>query len=255
MDAQHFPLSGKCSILLFEKCYFDGMHKRVRGFKTLTFWLHHPSMWQMKCLASMEVSKENKDAVALFFHLFNRVLQEFTGDPTYMFNPPLFVTDEAGAMHQGIYEVFGHEVLDKVSTCQWHFKRCAWRQLGKIQCSDHATFRDAVHSLCKAKTAFEYELLAAQLDNICVRNKCTHWWNWWKVRQFHLVLALRGWGWTGTNWAEIGQSKMKPHRWIWLLDAVWADLLHSIIEEADWYRFINNTGKTLGCGPKCKMLE
>ena len=29
MDLEHFPLSGKCSILSFEKCYFNGMHKRV----------------------------------------------------------------------------------------------------------------------------------------------------------------------------------------------------------------------------------
>ena len=42
---------------------------------------------------------------------------------------------------------------------------------------------------------------------------------------------------------------MKPHVWIWLLDAVWADILNAVTEEADWFNFINNTGKTIGRGP------
>ena len=84
----------------------------------------------------MDALKENKDSVALFFRLFNSALQDYTGDENYIFNPPMFITDEAGAMHQGIYDVFGPSVLDKVSTCQWHFKRCAWRQLIHIRHSD-----------------------------------------------------------------------------------------------------------------------
>ena len=249
MDAECLPLNGKCSILLYEKSYFDGMHKRVCSFKMLTLWLHHPGMRRMKRLASMDVDKENKDSVALFFCLFNAALQDFTGDLGYVFNPPMFMTDEAGAIHQGIQEVFGDGVLDKVSTCQWHFKCCAWRQLVNIRHSHRATFRDAVRGICKAKTAFEYELYAAQLDDICQKNNCTRWWNWWKVRQYYLVPALRGWGWMGTNWAEIGQSKMKPHRLIWLLDTLWEDILNAVTEEADWFNFINNTAKTIGHGP------
>ena len=173
MDPEHFPLSGKRSILSFEKCYFDGMHKHVRGFKTLTLWLHHPGMRRMKCLASMDVHRENKESVALFFRLFNGALRDLTGNPNYVFNPPMFVTDEASAIHQGLHKVYGYDVLEKISTCQWHFKRCAWHQLSKIRQSNRATFRDAVWGICKAKTVYKYELLAAQLDEICRRNKCT----------------------------------------------------------------------------------
>ena len=98
------------------------------------------------------------------------------------------------------------------------------------------------------KTAYEYELFANMLEEICEQNHILRWWNWWKVRRYHLVPALRGWGWTGTNWAEIGQSHMKKHHRIWLLDAMWEDVLHAIVE-ADWVNFIPNKGKVIGQGP------
>ena len=87
------------------------------------------------------------------------------------------------------------------------------------------------------------------LDEICERNHVTRWWNWWKVCRYHLVPALHGWGWTATNWAEIGQSCMKKNHRIWTLDALWEDILHAIVEEADWLNFTKNKGKVLGRGP------
>ena len=41
-DIKQTPLSGKVSMLAYEKTYFDTMHSRVKGFKTLTLWVHHP---------------------------------------------------------------------------------------------------------------------------------------------------------------------------------------------------------------------
>ena len=248
MDASQRPLRGKISILAYEKAYFDGMHRRVRGYKTLTLWLHHPGMRRMKRLASMDVKHENKESVQLFFETFNEALREYTGDPNYYFNPAMFVTDAAGAIHQGMYSVFGDPFIDKISTCQWHFKRCAWRQLVHIQEDDRASFREAVHGVCNAKTAHEYELYASMLDKICSRNKVVRWWNWWKVRRYHLVPALRGFGWTGTNWAEPGQSKLKKNRRIGLIDAVLEDIIHALNEYVEWLAFVDNTGKTTGKG-------
>ena len=246
MDGSQRPLNGKRSILSFEKCYFDGMHTRVHSFKTLMLWLHHPGMQRMKQLSSMDVMKENKDLVMLFFRLFNSALQDYTGNENYMFTPPMFITDEAGMMHQGIHEVFGDNVLEKVSTCQWHFKRCAWHQLVYIHHENCASFREAVRGICKARTAYEYEFYVAMLDEICEHNRVTRWWNWWKVQRYHLVPTLHGWGWIGTNWAEIWQSCMKPHDRIWLLDVMWEDILHAIVEEVDWLNFTKNKGKVLG---------
>ena len=249
MDPTKRPLNGKRSMLSFEKTYFDGMHKRVRGFKTFTLWVHHPGLRRMKRLASMDCKRETQDMVALFFEHFNSTLQDYTGDPNYQFNPIMLVTDEAGAIHNGLHDVFGFDFLECISTCQWHFKRCAWRQLIHVRDDDQATFRDTVNKICEATTALEYELLAATMDAICKRNKIVCWWNWWKVRRFHLVPALRGFGWTGTNWAEIGHSKMKKHTRIWLIAALWEDVINACSEHADWLNFVENKGVSIGKGP------
>ena len=161
----------------------------------------------------------------------------------------MFVTNEAGAIHLGIYSVFGDDVLDKISTCQWHFKRCAWRQLVHIKEDDRASFREAIHGICKAKTNTEYMLFAEMLDDICMRNKVIQWWNWRKVCRYHLVPALCGFGWTGTNWAEIGQSKMKRHIRIGLMNALFTDIIHAINECIEWIAFVKNTSKSIGKGP------
>ena len=42
MDIKQTPLSGKGSMLAYEKTYFDAMHRRVKGFKTLTLWVPPP---------------------------------------------------------------------------------------------------------------------------------------------------------------------------------------------------------------------
>ena len=87
------------------------------------------------------------------------------------------------------------------------------------------------------------------LDDICMQNKVIRWWNWWKVHRYHLVPALRGFGWTSTNWAEIGQSKMKRHICIGLMDALFTDIIHAINERIEWIAFVKNTGKSIGKGP------
>ena len=86
---------------------------------------------------------------------------------------------------------------------------------------------------------------------------------WWKVRHYHLVPALRGFGWTGTNWAEPGQAKMKKARCIGLMDAIFEDILNAMNEEAIWLAFVQNKGKSIGKGPpvlvkrlkECKELH
>ena len=137
----------------------------------LTLWVHHPGMRRMKHLATMDCKWETKDMVGLFFRLFNSALQDYTQDPDYTFNPVMLVMDEAGAIHQGLHDVFGDDFLECISTCQWHFKRCTWHQLIHVREDDRASFRRIVNDICRATTALEYELLASQMDAICSRNK------------------------------------------------------------------------------------
>ena len=51
--------------LQLENCYFDAMHKRVQGFKSLGLWTFHPTMKKILCYASMEIHSENTCDIAV----------------------------------------------------------------------------------------------------------------------------------------------------------------------------------------------
>ena len=64
-----------------------------------------------------------------------------------------------------------------------------------------------------------------------------------------MVPALRGFGWTGTNWTEIGHSMMKKNLKVWLSVAAAEDIADMIVQENIYLSFIKNEGKTIGKGP------
>ena len=125
----------------------------------------------------------------------------------------------------------------------------AWRQLPYIDVNDKTTFMHYVRMICKAQTFAKYKLYSDRLEHICRKNKRLHWYNWWKAGRYHLVPALRGFGWTGSNWAEIGHSMMKRHTKVWLSVAAVEDIADFIIQENNYLSFVVNTGKTIGKGP------
>ena len=63
-----------------------------------------------------------------------------------------------------------------------------------------------------------------------------------------MVPALRGFGWTGSNWAETGHLMMKRHRKVWLSVAAVEDIVDFIVQENNYLSFVSNTGKTIGKG-------
>ena len=225
MDATCKTVRGKASILSLEKVFFDGMHSRCKGYKTLTLWTH------------------------IFFRLFNEALANFLGEEGYKFNSTMLCMDKAGTNLQGVWNVFGDAFMSRVVSCQWHFMECARRQLPYIDVNDKTTFMHYVRMICKAQTFAKYKLYSDGLEHICRKNKRLHWYNWWKVRRYHLVPALRGFGWMGSNWAEIGHSMMKRHTKVWLSVAAVEDIADFIVQENNYLSFVSNTGKTIGKGP------
>ena len=215
----------------------------------LTLWTHHPGMRKMRCLATMECKRESTEMIELFFKLFHEALANFVGDENYKFNPSMICMDEAGVNLQALRRIFGDEFMHQVVSCQWHFKQCAKRQLNKIDPNDRATFWHLVCKICTAQMYAEYKKYSDGLEHICRKNKCICWYNWWKVCRYHLVPALRGFGWKGSNWVEIRHSTMKKRsNKVWLLVAAFEDIADFIIQENNYISFISNTGKTVGRG-------
>ena len=166
MDENRLTTRGKPSILCREKAFFDGMHSRCKGYKTLTLWMHHPGMRKMQRLATMDCKRESTDMIALFFEIFNEALAEVVGEKRYKFNPSMICVDEAGANIQGLRKNFGEEFMKKVVTCQFHFKQCARQQLKNIDENDKATFMHLVNKICLAQTVAEYKKFDKPCTNL-----------------------------------------------------------------------------------------
>ena len=103
---------------LVENCYFDAMHKRVHGFKSLGLWTFHPTMKKILRLASMEIHSENMRDIAQFFSFFNEILAKEKKIPGYKFNPRYFVCDEGEYNYNTITQVYGEDF------CNIHIKGC-----------------------------------------------------------------------------------------------------------------------------------
>ena len=65
--------------LSLEWAYMDGMHSRVRGYKTLTLWTYHPGINKVMALAIMECQNKNTQMIKHFLQTFNKCLQDYTG--------------------------------------------------------------------------------------------------------------------------------------------------------------------------------
>ena len=74
-------------------------------------------------------------------------------------------------------------------------------------------------------------------------------------KENHLVPALHGFGWTGSNWAEIGHSMMKRYTKVWLSVAAVEDIVDFIVQENNYLSFVLNTGKIIGKGLTSYMMK
>ena len=106
----------------------------------------------MQRLATMDCKKESMDMIALFFETFNEALAEVVGEKGYKFNLSMICMDEAGANLQGLRKVYGDEFMERVVSCQFHFKQCARRQLKNIDENDQATFMHLVTKMSSSNS-------------------------------------------------------------------------------------------------------
>ena len=54
----------------------------------------------------MDIRTEDTKDVALFFNLFNEILQKVSGSPEYKFNPHYFLCNEGGANQDSLWRRF-----------------------------------------------------------------------------------------------------------------------------------------------------
>ena len=103
--------TGSKSAMTEEEAYLDGMHSRVKGYKSLSLWTYHPGMKRVIHLATMEAEKEDMECLTLFLNLFNSLLSQVSGIVNYRFNPVKMMCDEAGANFLAIEAALGSEFI------------------------------------------------------------------------------------------------------------------------------------------------
>ncbi len=139
-------------LLSQELCYFDGKVKRCKGFVSLTASVYHPMLRRLVPLATMECTGENTRTISLFGNTFNEVLKNESGNPNYVFNPRGWITDMAGANMEGIKTVFGTSAVDRIKTCEFHFKDCRNRQARKLDEGAKTEFKTLCDALIQSES-------------------------------------------------------------------------------------------------------
>jgi hypothetical protein len=234
-----------------ETLYFDGMHKRVRGYTTLTLWVFHPSLRKLLRLATMEVKGENTANIASFFQTVDRMLTDICGVP-HRFKPSQILVDENGANFKAIKEVYGAQ---KVYGCQFHFMNNAQLRARMLSAEHEAKFMEVCSNMCEVATFDRYMELTDEIVRLADgNNEIIKWFDWWDLRRYHLFPAFRGYMLTNVNMAEAGQSGMTTDKPQMILDAAYDDTSYMVAQDFEVIKFQGGQGKSSGKGPSQQQV-
>ena len=94
----------------------------------------------------------------------------------------------------------------------------------KIGDSYKDVFKNICHELCSVTTVAEYNNRKKWLEEIAnIFPQITSWINWWDARKYHIFPAFRCLSYSNVTIAESGNSTLKWHTQLWLLEAVHND--------------------------------
>ena len=101
--------------------FLYGKADRVTFFHSLSASVYHPLLKRQVSLATLECKHEDSRHVELFWNLFNHCFKE--ADKTFLrFNPIGWCTDMAGCNFNGLQQVYGEHILNKIKGGEFHFQ-------------------------------------------------------------------------------------------------------------------------------------
>lgn len=191
--------------------YFDVKHQRALGFKTLAMWTYHPLLQRTYRLAVMEIRAERTEHIKLFFHVFNEMLQELTGDKNTTFNPRYFMADHAGCNIRAIEAVFGKEMLEtRYIGCGLHFIVDAQRKSRLIRDPmDRERFNNICKQLLASFDKLTYNHFFEMLGEFVLKHPVLDSWaKWWVARQCYTFGPFRDPDASKANLSEAGNASL-----------------------------------------------
>ena len=104
-----------------EWVFFDGSHKRSKGFKMIAVAFYHPLVRKTVKILTIDVKSETTEGFVVMWELLNECLQKLTENKNHKFNPTGWMADENGANCNGIEKVFGKDSLSRVVSRKFNF--------------------------------------------------------------------------------------------------------------------------------------
>ena len=243
----------------YEECFFDAMHSRVRGYKTLSAFVCCRPLRMIVRLASMEVKSEDTKSVKLFWQFLNEAINEATGGKQTKFNPYCILVDAAGANYSGITEVFGPEfVKDRVRSCLQHYLSNVNEYARKIpDPTIRLEFVDNCKRMVNNTTVHVYTTCLYRLKSIGHIFSCVIGFvKWWDLRKYHVFGAFRGQHFKRANQAEAGHAMLKRRgrQGMWMNDAAEDDIATFMVQQEKCEQFLAGEIPSTGQGPTQSTL-
>lgn len=235
---------------------FDGNHKRVKNFVTLTASVYHPLFRKQIPLAVMECKHEDSDNVDRYWTLFQRAFANVNG-PAAVFSPMGWVCDMAGANFNGLARVFGEEVLNKIKGCEFHFKDSVNARAKNLN-GKAEIFKSIANRMLEAESVEGYTEAYESLKTFLQQEtdaELTCWLDWWHERRNLIFRAFTSHAAPRSNQAEVVHAswKNRDRMGMTLLEAALLDTRDSLLLESEIEQF--KFGATVGRGPTMLAFE
>jgi len=115
----------------------------------------------------MDAEREDTQCLTVFWRAWNKVLADFTADPTYVFNPIRFILDEHHANFNSIKAVFGEAAVTRLKTCEFHYKQCVQRHQKTLPSKFRDEFESLALKVLEAQSQLECEVAASNMMSFC----------------------------------------------------------------------------------------
>ena len=147
--------------------------------------------------------------MAKFWRTFNEAFKRANGTEK-CFSPTGWFSDMTSANFNGLSTIYGVDVLEKVKSCEFHFKQAVERKIRGFAGS-RDQFKKLAYGLLYAATPEAYENSLQLFEEFATDAKLKDWIQWWDVRKEKIFHAFTHFDAPQSNLAEVLHAGWK-HR-------------------------------------------
>ena len=171
-----------------EYCHFDGNHKRVREFVTLTASVYHPLLRKQLVLATMNCKHGDSNYVVEFCRKFNEAFRKADKTKKH-FWPWGWVTDMASAKYNGLD--IGEDIHSRVKGCKFRFKQSVER-ISRTLGQKREEFKNLALNMLTSSTpeAYSHAIIVLKIFSKDNADNVKHWTEWWDAQKENIFQAF-----------------------------------------------------------------